>query len=467
MNGSTTREWVYTDSGGAPVLKVVRRDDGLGRKRIHQEHYNGSGWKKGGIKGARPLLRLPEIVGEPERRVIVVEGETCADAAGEAWPGAIATTWPGGSKAWSKADWTPLGEREVWVLADADDPGRDCASGIAELLHGQGCGVRIQLAEGDDGWDVADAVQDVGPEGARERIEFDLAEYHPPAGDPGYEPRRRDFLAEAVHQIEMANRVETGGVRLHTAGLADLFTGGLMPGELVVTAARPGGGKTMLWLVEVEAQLRAGGAVLFACLDTAPVICYARLVAAHTGKRWGDYFTDVARDQREDDFLAFARSHGNRFAMLDAQWTLPGLRAELLDWLASLEGGSGLVIVDTSNRISAHGDSYERHSRVAEGLANLAQEAGVALCALTHVNRGAGSHPALEHISNTGAAEQVADRVVILVPADVEKKGRPAWCPRIRMSLAKDRYPINRPEGRWDWNVTMEPQYPRVVSGWK
>ena len=468
MNSSTAREWVYTDSGGAPVLKVVRRDTGPGRKKIHQEHYNGAGWTKGGIEGPRPLLHLPEIAGEPSRRVIVSEGEKCADAVAEAWPDAIATTWAGGSSAWSKADWSVLRDgRQVDVLADGDDPGRKCAHGIAALLYGQGCRVRVHLAEGSDGWDIAEAVEWSGPAAAAERIEVDLVEYRPPAGDPDYEPRRRDFLAEAVHHIEMAERVEAGGVSLHTPGLADLLPGGLMPGELLIMAARPGGAKTTVMLVEALEQIRAGGAVLFASLDTAPLVCYARLVAAHTGKRWGDYFTDAGRADREHDFLDFAKSYRDRFAMLDARWTLRELRREILDWRDKLDTPSALAIIDTSNRISEGGDSYERHSRVAEGLAGIAQETGTALVALTHVNRGSGTNPGLEHISNTGAAEQVADRVVILVPDDVKKPDRPAWCPRIRMKLAKDRYPIGRPDTRWEWNITVRPEFPTVQSGWE
>ena len=126
------------------------------------------------------------------------------------------------------------------------------------------------------------------------------------------------------------------------------------------------------------------------------------------------------------------------------------------------------MVVDTSNRVQSDGDAYERHSRVVEGLAELAQETNVALVALTHVNRAAGAAPALEHLSNTGAAEQVADRVVILTPKDAaEKKERATWCARVRMLLAKDRYPINRPDDRWQWDVTVRPEYPAVESGWQ
>ena len=158
-----------------------------------------------------------------------------------------------------------------------------------------------------------------------------------------YTPRRRDPIAEAEHQLEMAHRIETGGVYLYSAGLKNLFTGGLIPGELLITASRPGGAKTTIWLVEMVEQLREGGAVLFACLDSSPAMCYARLVAAHESRRWGEYFSDEGRARRATDYRGFARTYGERFAMLDSTWTLGALRCELLDWRAEVGDTRALV----------------------------------------------------------------------------------------------------------------------------
>lgn len=111
------------------------------------------------------------------RPVLIVEGEKCADAA---WH-ALGThydiaTWPGGSKAVDKADWSPLAGRRVVIWPDCDaqtdksgaikpasqQPGTQAAERIAELLAAQGCTVRIvQIPEPGSkpgGWDVADAV---------------------------------------------------------------------------------------------------------------------------------------------------------------------------------------------------------------------------------------------------------------------------------------------------------------------
>ena len=183
--GVTVTEHVYTDDGGAPVLKVVRKDRPGKKKLIHQERHEGpAGWVRGGLVGEmkdrQPLLGLPEIVGQPETKAVIVEGERCVDAIRDAWPGTLATTWPGGTSAWRKADWSVLGKREVSILADADDVGRRCARGIAELLAKQGCTVSLALPEGDSGEDVADWLS-LGAAAARRRVASLLKPFRKPA----------------------------------------------------------------------------------------------------------------------------------------------------------------------------------------------------------------------------------------------------------------------------------------------
>ncbi|ARV62725.1 hypothetical protein BZZ01_32445 [Nostocales cyanobacterium HT-58-2] len=41
------REWIYNDRNGNPLVKVVRRDDGKGKKKIWQERYENGSWVKG------------------------------------------------------------------------------------------------------------------------------------------------------------------------------------------------------------------------------------------------------------------------------------------------------------------------------------------------------------------------------------------------------------------------------------
>src|SRR5262249_18025936 len=68
--------------------------------------------------------------------VVIVEGEKCADAAGEVFPGAFVTTSPGGAGAANKADWKPLAQTKEGVIwPDADAAGRAYAEKVALTLH--------------------------------------------------------------------------------------------------------------------------------------------------------------------------------------------------------------------------------------------------------------------------------------------------------------------------------------------
>lgn len=146
-------------------------------------------WAKNGETGAeewrwlafalpRPLY-LPGGLMGTEKPVLVVEGEKCADAAASVeyvWQHYDVASWPGGSKAWNKSDWSWLAGRRVVIWPDADaqtdkegallpldkQPGTAAAEGIAAELARHGCEVRIVKlpppGEKPGGWDVADAV---------------------------------------------------------------------------------------------------------------------------------------------------------------------------------------------------------------------------------------------------------------------------------------------------------------------
>src|SRR5262249_52963802 len=107
--------------------------------------------------------------------VVIVEGEKCADAAGEVFPDSFVTTSPGGARAANKADWKPLAQtKEVVIWPDADAAGRAYAEKGALTLHQLGVPTiyiidAIALAsrtpdggtrEPPLGWDVADALDE-------------------------------------------------------------------------------------------------------------------------------------------------------------------------------------------------------------------------------------------------------------------------------------------------------------------
>lgn len=87
-----------------------------------------------------PLYRLPELAGQPDAPVWIVEGETCADAL--TGLGTVATT-SGGADSASRADWSILAGRTVTIWPDNDEAGRRYADTVAGILRGLGCVISI------------------------------------------------------------------------------------------------------------------------------------------------------------------------------------------------------------------------------------------------------------------------------------------------------------------------------------
>lgn len=89
------------------------------------------GWALRPFPELRPLDRLDLLAARPDAIVIVVEGEKSADAARQLVPKAVVLAWPGGTKAISRVDWTPLAGRKVMLWPDNDWQGLAAMVGLA------------------------------------------------------------------------------------------------------------------------------------------------------------------------------------------------------------------------------------------------------------------------------------------------------------------------------------------------
>ncbi|WP_428149701.1 DUF927 domain-containing protein [Brevundimonas sp.] len=161
--GGPSARWTYRDASGAVLGYVVRIDADDGKQVLpltcwrENDHVR---WRWKGFADPRPLYGLDRLAKAPGAPVLIVEGEKTADAAMALFPAFAVITWPGGSKASGKVDWSPLAGREVVVFADADAPGRKAADDVARRVSAAGAeavavaGVPTFLPEG---WDLADA----------------------------------------------------------------------------------------------------------------------------------------------------------------------------------------------------------------------------------------------------------------------------------------------------------------------
>jgi uncharacterized protein (DUF927 family) len=161
--GEPTQVWVYKGRGGELLGYVARFDVATGKQilpRTYCRLVDGSkAWRWKGFLAPRPLYGLDSLVVHPEAPVLVVEGEKTADAAAIHFPDHVVVTWPGGSNAYRKVDWTPLADRRVVLWPDADVAGHSAMTEIADLLMRAGAAEvnEVCLPENvPEGWDLAD-----------------------------------------------------------------------------------------------------------------------------------------------------------------------------------------------------------------------------------------------------------------------------------------------------------------------
>lgn len=158
--------WTYWDENEAVLGHICRFErPGGGKEIIPQtwcETLDGkTSWRWKSFPEPRPLYGLDRLaVSDPEALVLMVEGEKACDAAQRLMPNTVAMTWPSGSKAVGKADFTPLSGRHVVIWPDADKPGAEAALAVADALAKVGAG-SVQVISPPDGvaggWDLADA----------------------------------------------------------------------------------------------------------------------------------------------------------------------------------------------------------------------------------------------------------------------------------------------------------------------
>jgi hypothetical protein len=126
-------------------------------KSFAEVTHTTAGWVLRGPPKPHPLYRVNEL--PPTGEVLVVEGERCADSA---WSIGLPATTSGSASSAQHADWSPLRGRDVTILPDADDPGRQYAREVGKILHGLGCRIRILdlHPERSDGLDLVDYLRE-------------------------------------------------------------------------------------------------------------------------------------------------------------------------------------------------------------------------------------------------------------------------------------------------------------------
>ena len=187
--GMPSTRWTYRDESGNVLFHIARYDvEGEGKSKQFVPFCWDADLRKWVMKSwpkPRPIYGLDLLSVDPDKPVLVVEGEKAADAARALAPSYVVVSWPGGASAWKQVDWTTLHGRRLLLWPDADrhvateanaekygvavgdvipyqfQPGPAAMAGIAATLHGQTPEIKVIDVgidlERPDGWDAADA----------------------------------------------------------------------------------------------------------------------------------------------------------------------------------------------------------------------------------------------------------------------------------------------------------------------
>lgn len=251
-----------------------------------------------------------------------------------------------------------------------------------------------------------------------------------------------------------------GGLAGLATGIPELdsLTGGLEGGQLVIVAARPSSGKTMLAGNIADYVASNGGTVLFHTLEMGAREVGLRLLASRSkvsvhAMRTGT--NDPDHWKRMSAQLASARNHG--FFLCDkGAIGVPFVRAKARQ--IKRQHGLALVVVDYLQLMTApgHNNRTQEIGSISRGLKALAKELNVPIIALAQLNRGVESRndkrPLMSDLRDSGEVEQDADVVAMLHRENLYNDA-PEWKNVAELLVRKNR---NGPLG--DITLTYTPE---------
>lgn len=166
-----TARHAYRSADSDLLAIVARMENDKGEKTFRPIcHYgtNSDGfaiYRTGFFAKPRPLYNLPAIVAQPDRPVLLVEGEKTADAAAARFgDDYVVATWPGGAKGVGSVDLAPLSGRDVTIWPDNDKDGRDGAQKLAGLAYAAGANA-VRMVAVPDAYPPKYDLADPDPEG--------------------------------------------------------------------------------------------------------------------------------------------------------------------------------------------------------------------------------------------------------------------------------------------------------------
>ena len=250
-----------------------------------------------------------------------------------------------------------------------------------------------------------------------------------------------EIALERTEHYEALERGEVAaGMPTHIPALDRFLNGGLRPGGLYIVAARPGVGKSSVSQSITMEIARDGHRVLFLSQEMAETevadravssrgqIPYDALLSGQMDRQHWARAVDVLSAADLADFFVDDQPALTLLDVRSKAKQVPGLKVLVLDYL-QLCGGSGGKEANRNSEIE----------QISRGLKTLAKELGIAVIALSQLNRQVelrtSKRPMLADLRDSGSIEQDADVVALMWPArDLGQGAR-----LIGLELAKNR----------------------------
>jgi len=213
----------------------------------------------------------------------------------------------------------------------------------------------------------------------------------------------------------------------------------LVPGELIIVAARPGDGKTALAVNFMKSAIENEKNVLMFSLEMNETRMTERLLACISGipsykiSNINSIYSDEELKRLEGAMGIMGAS--KVFIDFTPQSTIRDIKNKTYSQLFELKSKYGenfnidLIIVDYLQFVKGHKGAYSREDEVAtisRGLKSMAKELDVPVVACAQLNRNMARdgyrEPQLSDIRDSGAIEQDADLVVMIHPDKSPKK---------------------------------------------
>lgn len=391
-----TQTYDYHDAEGKIIFQTVRFEP----KSFSQRRPDGRGGWKWNLKGIDPVLyRQPKVLkaAKSDETVYIVEGEKDADRLIRL--GFTATTNPMGARKWRESYSETLRGAHVMVLPDADKPGREHAEQVARSLQDKAVNVKVlELPELSEKGDVSDWLDSGGTAEKLKRLALETPEWEPTPE------------AEAECVGKLLNTVKPEQVSW-------LWPSRIPLGKLTLIDGDPGTGKSAM-TTDIAARVSMGSTFPdgSSCEPSGVVLLSAE-----------DGLADTIRPRLE--------AAGADLSCILALATIPDGDSERLlsipDDLGIIKRGiervgAKLVVVDPlmaflSGDVNSHRDQDVR--RALASLAKLAEETGVAVVVVRHLNKGIGGNSLYRGGGSIGIIGQARSALLVAKhPEDDQKR---------------------------------------------